>query len=114
MTPKRWLLVVLGGVALLVLLQRLALLGLVGLERLLIGGLIALENAAVSALTTTARTVRPPQPPPLFLIYFRGSAHNYWGSVVVSPPGKQFQSIQIGHFSLCGFPTEKGHSADHP
>mmetsp|Transcript_25614 Transcript_25614/g.65943 ORF Transcript_25614/g.65943 Transcript_25614/m.65943 type:complete len:175 (-) Transcript_25614:74-598(-) len=56
MTPKRWLLVVLGGVALLVLLQRLALLGLVGLERLLIGGLIALENAAVSALTTTART----------------------------------------------------------
>lgn len=57
MTPKRWLLAGVVGLALLAVLQRLALLGLVGLERVLMGGLIALENAMAAALATTAKTV---------------------------------------------------------
>jgi hypothetical protein len=60
MTPKRWALAALAVLALAAVLQRVALLGLVGLERLIIGVLISAENAIFAGLTSVARVVSLP------------------------------------------------------
>jgi len=57
MTPKRWLIAGASSLLALFLLQRFALLGLVGLERLLIRALVTVEEALLAGLFAATKSV---------------------------------------------------------